>query len=258
MKRLLLVSLRGGCGSTTMTANLAQSLVKINKSVLAIDGVPENLLRLHLGLPFEERDGWAARVLTDEHWYDAGFSSPQGVDFLPFGELEADSRQRFYQNQSRTVTSLGQALLDVTEQSQWQLFHGEFWQISNIEWQDFVASMDMVFVVIKADAMNYALLQSQCQCNQVLRELMDSGKIRFILNQYQPETEIGRDFSLVLKQELQSLLVPVFMHKDTALAECAANLTTIQHYAPMSQAAKDYQALAFWCVSSLALSTSQD
>ncbi|PIB17748.1 cellulose synthase operon protein YhjQ [Vibrio rotiferianus CAIM 577 = LMG 21460] len=51
MKRLLLVSLRGGCGSTTLTANLAQALVKINKQVIAIDALPENLLRLHLGLP---------------------------------------------------------------------------------------------------------------------------------------------------------------------------------------------------------------
>ena len=33
MKRLLFVSLKGGCGSTTVAANLAQALVKINKQV---------------------------------------------------------------------------------------------------------------------------------------------------------------------------------------------------------------------------------
>ena len=92
MKRLLFVSLRGGCGSTTVTANLAQALVKINKQVLAIDALPENLLRLHLGLSFEERDGWAARVLSDDAWFEAGYQSPQGALLLPFGELNAQQK----------------------------------------------------------------------------------------------------------------------------------------------------------------------
>jgi len=249
MKRLFLVSLRGGCGSTTITANLAQSLVKINKPVLAIDAAAENLLRLHFGLPCDESDGWAIRMIRGEQWNDAGFLSPHGVDFLPYGQLTKNLHQNFTQTHHQPINDLNQGLLEVCEPSQWQLFHGDFWQISSPVWQDFIASIDMIFVVIMADAMNYALLQSHSQHNHVLRELMDNGKIRFILNQYQPETEIGRDFSLVLMQELKTLLVPVLMHKDSALTECAANLTTIQHYSPISQAAKDYQALAFWCVS---------
>lgn len=257
MKRLLVVSLRRGCGSTTVTANLAQSLVKINKPVLAIDVSAENLLRLHFGTPYDENDGWAVRMMGGALWNEAGFSSPQGVDFLPYGQSNEILHQSFTQTNNQPINDLNQGLLSVCEPSQWQLFHGEFWQISTPVWQDFIASMDMIFVVIKADAMNYAVLQSLFEHNHVLRELMDNDKIRFILNQYQPETEIGRDLALVLKQELKTLLVPVLMHQDTALIECAANLTTIQHYSPISQAAKDYQALAFWCVSAFTSAAEQ-
>lgn len=115
MKRLLFVSLRGGCGATTVTANLAQALVKINKQVLAIDAVPENLLRLHLGLPYEERDGWAARVLSDDVWVEAGYQSPQGALLLPFGELETDQKGQFAQSYQYL-----QALVDQRCKSQMQ------------------------------------------------------------------------------------------------------------------------------------------
>ena len=63
---------------------------------------------------------------------------------------------------------------------------------------------------------------------------------------------MGRDFLLVFKKELDTQLIPVVLHKDTALVESIANLTTVQHHAPHSQAAKDYQLLAFWCISHLA------
>lgn len=252
MKRLLLVSLRGGCGSTTVTANLAQALVKINKPVLAIDAVAENLLQLHLGLPFEEGDGWAARMAKQQAWNEAGFTSPHGVDFLPFGRLDNEFGSVTRHVDLQAFSQLGQNLREVANPSQWQLFHGELDYINQAALLNFIDSLDMMLVVLTADAINYTILQSQLENNRALRKLIELGKVRILLNHYQPETEIGRDFSLVLKHELQDILVPVMMHRDAVLAECAANLTTVQYYAPISQAAKDYQALAFWCVSSLA------
>ncbi|GLR07031.1 cellulose synthase operon protein YhjQ [Vibrio hyugaensis] len=256
MKRLLFVSLRGGCGSTTVTANLTQALAKINKQVLAIDVSSENLLRLHFGLPYEEQDGWAGRVLSNDTWVEAGYQSPQGALLLPFGELNAEQKHRFAQSY-QYLEALGRSTLQVTDAEKWQLFHGDMSYLMTPEMNAFVESMDMVFVVINADAMNYAALQTAVRNTPEIGHILESGKLRYILNQYQPETEIGRDFMLVFKKELQDLLVPVFMHRDTALTECVANLTTVQHYSPTSQAAKDYQSLAFWCVSTISAATSQ-
>ncbi|WP_404971887.1 cellulose biosynthesis protein BcsQ [Vibrio campbellii] len=251
MKRLLLVSLRGGCGSTTLTANLAQALVKINKQVLAIDALPENLLRLHLGLPSEEQDGWAKQVLNGGSWMEAGYQSPQGVTFLPFGQINDEQHSQFSHAHLHPLQQLAEATLEIDESEQWQLFHGDLSYLSAPNLAGFMASLDMVLVVLNADAINYSVLKNQFQHQHGIQALIEQGKLKFVLNKYQPETEIGRDFMLVLKKELGDALVPVMMHRDTALSECVANLTTVQHYSPISQAAKDYQSLAFWCVSTL-------
>lgn len=257
MKRLLFVSLKGGCGSTTVTANLAQALVKINKQVLAIEMVPNSLLQTHLGLPQEEQEGWAKQFLTEKPWSQAGYKSPQGTFFLPFGHLHAEQLNTFSNHHSHYLSMLGDVTLQVSESNgeQWQLFHANLTELTNSALCSFVDSMDMIIVVMTADALSYLTLQSWMQKEEV-SHLHRSGKLRFLVNQYQPETEIGRDFMLVLKKELSESLVPISIHRDTALLECVANLTTVQHYSPSSQAAKDFQSFAFWCVS--ALSSAQD
>lgn len=253
MKRLLFVSLKGGCGATTVTANLAQALVKINKHVLAIDTAPANLLRLHFGLPNFTTDGWAHHLFKGLPWYEAGFESPQGAALLPFGQLSPEQRQQFDASREQYLVDLNKQtyLLDSADREQWMLFHAEMSDLNASYLTEAVASMDAVFVVVTPDAVSYTVLQSWLESNPAAEVLSKQGKLRFIANKYQPETEVGRDFMLVLKQELAGLLVPVIVHQDTALMDSVANLTTVQHYAPASQAAKDFQSLAFWCVSFL-------
>ncbi|MFA0071150.1 cellulose synthase operon protein YhjQ/BcsQ, partial [Vibrio breoganii] len=112
MKRLVFVSLRGGCGSTTITANLSQALVKINKQVLAIDASPENLMGLHLGLINEEHEGWAGKVLHNFSLFEAGYQSPQGAVFIPFGQLSSKQQNQFEQNRAQFLNSLVETTLN--------------------------------------------------------------------------------------------------------------------------------------------------
>ncbi|MGP8306560.1 cellulose biosynthesis protein BcsQ [Vibrio sp. YIC-376] len=253
MKRLLLVSLRGGAGATTITANLAKALEKINKHVLAIDVSPENLLQLHLGLSFDAQEGWAYNLLAEKSWYDAGYQCPQGMSFLPFGRLNAEQTSSLCLQKDQLIHFLGRETLRVSENKAelWQVFHGH---LSDLAMGSFTDSMDMVLIVLTADASSYAALQYWLLTQEAI-QLKRANKLRFVINQYQPETEISRDMMLVLKTELDELSIPVVIHRDTVLHECVANLTTAQQFAPNSQAAKDFQSLAFWIVSTL--STSQ-
>ncbi|KAB0477582.1 cellulose synthase operon protein YhjQ [Vibrio chagasii] len=259
MKRLLFASLRGGCGSTTITANLSQALVKINKQVLAIDSSPENLLGLHLGLPYEENDGWAVRTLNRLNLFDAGYQSPQGAMFLPFGKLSFDQHFEFEKNKEQHLNSLVETTLNARADKgeQWQLFHAALSDLNNLAVHGTIDAIDMVFIAVTADAVSYSALQSWIQSCPFFDELLERNKLRLVINHYQPETEVGRDFMLVLKKEFGSILVPVLLHRDTALLDCVANLTTVQHFSPFSQAAKDFQSLAFWCVSTFSSHYSQ-
>ena len=59
MPVIALQGLRGGMGTTSVTAALAWALQQLGESVLAIDFTPDNLLRLHFNTPFELARGWA-------------------------------------------------------------------------------------------------------------------------------------------------------------------------------------------------------
>ncbi|WP_028865783.1 cellulose biosynthesis protein BcsQ [Psychromonas aquimarina] len=255
MKRILLISLKGGAGSTTVTANLAHSLVQLNKSVAALDCESSNLLKLHLGLPYEAEDGWAKSMLNELSWQDAGFESPSGVTFVPFGQLHCAEISSYQADKERLLRTMLMEFSKVSiseHAEEWQLIHLSPQELHNHIIADFAEQCELLFVVTNPEPLNYSLLKHFLQHNELAKCLLNNNKLKVLINQFQPETSVGRDFLLIMQKELQHLAVSTVLHKDTAVVESAANMTTVAQFAPHSQAAKDYQSLAFWCVSHLA------
>lgn len=54
-----ITGVRGGVGTTSITAALAWSLQTLGENVLVIDASPDNLLRLLFNVDFAHRNGWA-------------------------------------------------------------------------------------------------------------------------------------------------------------------------------------------------------
>ncbi len=71
MPVIALQGLRGGMGTTSVTAALAWALQQLGESVLAIDFTPDNLLRLHFNTPFELARGWARAERDGGRWQEA-------------------------------------------------------------------------------------------------------------------------------------------------------------------------------------------
>ena len=59
MAVIALQGLRGGVGTTSITAALAWGLQQLGESVLVIDMTPANLLRMHFNTDFAHSQGWA-------------------------------------------------------------------------------------------------------------------------------------------------------------------------------------------------------
>lgn len=68
MAVLGLQGVRGGVGTTTITAALAWSLQMLGENVLVVDACPDNLLRLSFNVDFTHRQGWARAMLDGQHW----------------------------------------------------------------------------------------------------------------------------------------------------------------------------------------------
>lgn len=67
MAVIALQGLRGGVGTTSITAALAWGLQQLGESVLVIDMTPANLLRMHFNTDFAHSQGWARAELMVSH-----------------------------------------------------------------------------------------------------------------------------------------------------------------------------------------------
>lgn len=89
MAILGLQCLRGGVGTTSITAALAWSLQLLGESVVVIDACPDNMLRLTFNDEIGRDGGWACALLEGKDWRDAGLRYTSHIDVLPFGQLQA-------------------------------------------------------------------------------------------------------------------------------------------------------------------------
>lgn len=93
MAILGLQGVRGGVGTTSVTAALAWSLQLLGESVLVIDACADNLLRMSFNVDFTRTEGWARALLDDKDWRDAGLRYTSQLDLLPFGQLTTTERE---------------------------------------------------------------------------------------------------------------------------------------------------------------------
>ncbi|WP_424137667.1 cellulose synthase operon protein YhjQ/BcsQ [Roseomonas chloroacetimidivorans] len=88
MPLIAFVSPKGGVGKTTLTANIAALLAARGYDVLGLDLDPQNALRLHLGLPVRDEEGFVAELGSGIAWRTALRQTPYGVSLLPYGGVE--------------------------------------------------------------------------------------------------------------------------------------------------------------------------
>ncbi|ECI2727381.1 cell division protein [Salmonella enterica subsp. enterica] len=109
MAILGLQGVRGGVGTTSLTAALAWALQILGENVLVIDASPDNLLRMSFNVDFVHQGGWARSLLDGQDWRDAGLRYTSQLDLLPFGQLTAQEREN-PQAWQETLGEIGSAI----------------------------------------------------------------------------------------------------------------------------------------------------
>lgn len=102
MAILGLQGVRGGVGTTSLTAALAWALQILGENVLVIDASPDNLLRMSFNVDFVHQGGWARSLLDGQDWRDAGLRYTSQLDLLPLdssprksGKIRSPGRRRW-------------------------------------------------------------------------------------------------------------------------------------------------------------------
>jgi cellulose synthase operon protein YhjQ len=253
MNRIVIVGLNGGVGATTVTANLSHALLLLSKETIAVDLAELNVLRLHFTMDINSSDGWTKHFANNKCWTEACYESPQKMRFIPFGTLDSSELEHYHEHKEAWITKLSTELsaVDMSDEH-WQVIHLRNLEHNQSANREILQSADLVIIVINPDPINYYLIHNSSQYFTDLKILVgDVKKIKLLINNFQPESEVSQDFRLVLQKEFINKLLPISLHRDTTVIDSIANLTNVHINSPHSQVARDYQSLAFWCVSHL-------
>ncbi|EOI6417003.1 cellulose biosynthesis protein BcsQ [Yersinia enterocolitica] len=237
MPVLALQGIRGGIGTTSVIAALAWALQQLDESVLVIDFSPDNLLRLHFNMHFEQSRGWVRAEVDGEGWQQGAMRYTEKLDLLPFGQLtQAENEQlsaSLQQHPRQWQENLSRLLANASYR----------WILLDIPAGDSaftrqaLALADQTLILIHADA----------SCHIRLHQQNLPASCYFLLNQFSASSRLQQDLHQLWLQSLNSLL-PIFIHRDEAMAEALAAKQPLGEYSAQSLAAEEMMTLANWCL----------
>lgn len=231
-----LQGLRGGVGTTSITAALGWSLQQLGESVLVVDASPDNLLRLNFNIDFAQNGGWARALLDNQNWHDAAWQYTTSLDVLPFGQLLPEERDAFssfevalghFRHSLETLQSSGHyrwVLVDLP--------HGYHTLTRRL-----LSQIDNVLTIVKPDI----------NCHTRLHQQTLPSPPHILVNDLLVESLLQDDIYQLWRQSQRSML-PIVIHRDEALAEASAMKQPLGEYRPGALAAQEVMTLASWCL----------
>ena len=248
MKTVAIIGANGGAGVTTVAAHLAAGLFIAGRSVLAVDANPDNLMRLHLGMAWDDPRGFGQALAAGTDWHEAAYRSAAGVDFLPFGDLASDAELiRLGSFMTSHPKWLRSALASLTLPGE-TIVVCDCPRLPSPFAAQVLATADLVLVVMEPDPVAYAV------ATRMVSRANGPGMppALLLLNQFEPARALHRDITVLLRSAFRASMAPVTIHRDGYLGEALGCKQTVFEFAPPSQAAHEFAALTTWVLTRLA------
>ncbi len=245
MPLICIASPKGGVGKTSVAAGLSDALRRAGRTVVAIDCDPQNALRLHLGLPITEVEGYLARLPERPDWRRFLRQTPAGIDLLPHGEADlraalasADMIEREPELLAGPVRAM---LADPATLVLADTPPGASAALSAL-----LPQTALVLAVLLADAASTALLpdiESGRFLGQGTLGALTGPKLMVALNQVDRHSRLSVAAAEGVATHLGPRLAGAIC-RDEAMAEALACQRPVGAHAPTSRAARDTADLA--------------
>lgn len=175
--------------------------------------------------------------MDGEGWQQGAMRYTEKLDLLPFGQLtQAENEQlsaSLQQHPRQWQENLSRLLANASYR----------WILLDIPAGDSaftrqaLALADQTLILIHADA----------SCHIRLHQQNLPASCHFLLNQFSASSRLQQDLHQLWLQSLNSLL-PIFIHRDEAMAEALAAKQPLGEYSAQSLAAEEMMTLANWCL----------
>lgn len=245
MKRIAIVSAKGGVGKSTISAGLSMALLRANQPVLGVDLDPQNAFRLHLGVHEYQLDGLSRATLEGRSWRHIGYQLSQGLAVLPYGFINEDDRRTFEQRLAADPSWLQRNLESLP------LAGGTSTIIDtppgpSVYLQQALSAAHLVIVVTLADAASYATLpQMDRLISAYCTPRADFIGHAYLVNQYDAGKALSQDVLQAMREDQPDKTIGV-VRMDRAVGEALAHGLSIIDYDEASPARQDLLAWANW------------
>lgn len=236
MAVLGLQGVRGGVGTTSITAALGWALQLLGETVLVIDACPDNLLRLSFNVDFERQQGWARAMLDNQDWQDAGMRYTSALDVLPFGRLTASEWENLHTLHD-ALTPLHSLLQALRSQQRYGWILIDLPPGQSPLTRQFIAHCDHSIAIVKPDA----------NCHIRLHQQALPAQAHILINDLRIGSQMQDDIYQVWLQSQRRLLSTV-IHRDEAMAESLGSKQPLGEYRGDALAAEEILTLANWCL----------
>lgn len=236
MAILGLQGVRGGVGTTSLTAALAWALQILGENVLVIDASPDNLLRMSFNVDFVHQGGWARSLLDGQDWRDAGLRYTSQLDLLPFGRLTAQEREN-PQAWQETLGEIGSAIQALKASGRYS------WILLDLPY----GASPLTGQLVSLCDHTLAIAQVDANCHIRLHQQALPAGAHILINDLRIGSQLQDDLYQVWLQS-QRRLLPIVIHRDEAMAECMASKQPLGEYRSDSLAAEEVLTLANWCL----------
>ncbi len=210
MAILGLQGVRGGVGTTSLTAALAWALQILGENVLVIDASPDNLLRMSFNVDFVHQGGWARSLLDGQDWRDAGLRYTSQLDLLPFGQLTAQEREN-PQAWQETLGEIGSAIQALKASGRYS------WILLDLPY----GASPLTGQLVSLCDHTLAIAQVDANCHIRLHQQALPAGAHILINDLRIGSQLQDDLYQVWLQS-QRRLLPIVIHRDEAMAECMA------------------------------------
>ena len=247
MPLLCFASPKGGVGKTTLAANIAGTISRSGRRVVALDLDPQNALRLHFGIPLHDRHGFACRLAERPDWRSCLRMTAGGIGLLPFGPATAAGAMSLAASVAADPALLAASVDDILADP------GVCLVVDTAPGPSpFLAALlpnaDLIVTVLLVDAASISLVPA-IENGAAFGDGGAGGdaslarRLAFALNQFDPRTRLAGSIAQAASRHLGSRLLGM-VYRDEHVAEASAAQKLLADYAPGSKATYDVAELA--------------
>jgi len=233
---MAIFSLAGGVGKSTIAASLSRALSACGERVLLVEAAPYGMLPFYFGAR-DPRPG----VLRTFYAPNSGVDAPVQMMTVDLETLAAETAGQEVVNASGLAQEIrkneqgaSRVIVDLATASGAAVRH--ILRLSPTILVPVNPDMNSVVSVAAIDAFFHRHSEGS------------GGKVApyFLLNQFDASVPLHLDIREALREQLGDSLLPIAVRRSSAVSEALAEGMTVMDYAPGSEAAEDFNALATW------------